>query len=142
MLDSGPMYNWHKLLVVVLLMLSLSARAFAGASLDCEISQPSGKSPSVIHETMVHISESSLHGDEDMGVTHHHFQHSHDGFHHNGGAHCVTCASCCFSAALPSVAVIATPTLLVRDVAAMPPSTGAIRFLTDGIERPPRVLLV
>ncbi len=141
MLDSGPMYNWRKLLVVVLLMLSLSARAFAGASLGCEISRPSGQSASVVHESMMHISQWSSHGD-DIGITHHHPEHAHDGFHHHGGGHCGTCVSCCLGEALPPVAVAAAPAQLIRDVATVPSSVALVRFLTGGIERPPRTPLL
>jgi hypothetical protein len=69
----------------------------------------------------------------------------HAGHHHNGGHHvhaCLTCASCCVGAALPVVPSVSASTDLIHFSVPLPPDAGVVLFLTDGIERPPRSLLV
>lgn len=141
MLDFGPMTTWRKLLTVVLLMLSLSARAFGAAPSNCEFSQTDGEVTPGAHPAMVHVAHGMSHGESMTGAAGHEEHHSHDGSHHHGGGHCSTCISCCFGGALPPVSVVATPAQVVRDVLTIAPPIGAVRFLTGGIERPPRTLL-
>ena len=141
MLDSWLMTNWRKFLTVVLLMLSLSARAFAGAPLSCELSRTGGGVSSVAHLHASHMlgSASDSFAAIDSAQPH---QDSHNGSHNHGSGHCSICASCCFGNALPPVTVVATPIELSHQVAPTPPPVRAARFLTGGIERPPRALLV
>ena len=138
MLDSSPMTNWRKLLTVVFLMLSLSARAFGAAPLTCELSQGGAEAMSSahdMHEVATRVSEAMttayIHGE-------HHLQ---SGMHHHGSGHCSTCVSCCVGGVLPSIAAISIPSQAVRDVPVDNASAGSARFLTGGIERPPRLIL-
>jgi hypothetical protein len=74
-----------------------------------------------------------------------HDGHDHDGHDHNGGHHahaCLTCASCCVGAALPAVSAVSASTDLTHFSVSMPADAGVALFLTGGIERPPRSILV
>lgn len=133
------MINWRKLLTVLFLMLSLSARAFGAAPLTCELSQGGEEvaySAHGMHETATRVSEAmttgSVHGE-------HHLQ---GGMHHHGSGHCSTCVSCCAGGALPPFSAISISNQAVRDVPMDNGPTSSARFLTGGIERPPRLILV
>ncbi len=132
------MINWRKLFAVVFLMLSLSARAFGAAPLTCELSQVREEvmsSAPDMHEMATHVSEAmttaSVHGK-------HHLQ---GGMHHHGSGHCSTCVSCCAGGVFPLIAAISIPSQAVRDVPLDNAPAGSARFLTGGIERPPRLIL-
>ncbi len=132
------MINWRKLLTVVLLMLSLSARAFGAAPLTCELSQGSGEVMSSAHD----MHEMASRPSEAMTTVSVHGEHNLQGaMHHHGSGHCSTCVSCCVGGVLPPIAAISIPSQAVRDVPVDNASAGSERFLTGGIERPPRLIL-
>lgn len=61
--------------------------------------------------------------------------------HHDKVSKCSVCAACCVGAALPAAALVFAPAM----PAGVPSSffsIGAVGFLTDGPDRPPRLFLV
>nr|WP_246279241.1 hypothetical protein [Paraburkholderia ultramafica] len=133
------MSYWRKLLVVMLLALSLPVQSFAAVSMICEPSHFGGDGATAQHADW----EESAH---------HHQMHdamTADGdhySHHTGDAQhvhtCSTCASCCFGGGLPLAATVATSANAVHFAVPVPPSARVPSFLTDGVERPPRISLV
>nr|WP_246257918.1 hypothetical protein [Pararobbsia alpina] len=126
---------WRKLFVIVLLALSLPAQSLAAATMKCGSSHFGRDVASAQHADV----NESTHLHHMHGVT------MADGVHH-GDAHpahaCSTCASCCFGAALPVVLTVVTSADSVHFAVPSPPSVRVASFLTDGIERPPRISLV
>lgn len=136
-LDFAPMSYWRKLILVVLLVLSLPVQSFAAVSMFCVPSHVADNEASPSD----HLHESAA-ADVDAAVAD---SDDHAGHHHNGGHHvhaCLTCASCCVGAALPVVPTVSASTDLIHFSVPLPPDAGVVLFLTDGIERPPRSLLV
>ncbi|WP_326489892.1 hypothetical protein [Paraburkholderia sp. HP33-1] len=69
----------------------------------------------------------------------------HQGHHHHGGHHdhaCVTCASCCVGAVPPVVPAFFAAADPAQFPVPLPPAASVVSFLTGGIERPPRSILV
>jgi hypothetical protein len=127
---------WRKLVLVVLLALSLPVQAFAAVSMMCATPE------AVDHEaTAEHVHQPEL-ADEHAVFTE---SGGHQGHHHNGGHHvhaCLTCASCCVGAALPVAPAVCASADPIQFSAPLPPDAGVVLFLTGGIERPPRSILV
>jgi hypothetical protein len=138
LLDSVTMSYWRKLFVIVLLLLSLPVQSFAAISMQCGSPHAAGRVASVQRADMV-------------GVGHVHPQlrtasvndSAHE--HHHGDGRCSdacsTCLSCCPGAGAPLAAAVPESVDTIRASAPRPAPAGPIRFLTDGIERPPRVPL-
>jgi hypothetical protein len=93
---------------------------------------------------------SAQHMDEEMASGNAHHEHvmlanvSHRAHHaagaaHDHACHCSACASCCFGAALPTVSGIAARPIMLGFAAPFPTVSLSARFLTGGIERPPRL---
>jgi len=130
------MSYWRKLFLVVLLALSLPVQSFAAVSMICATS---GAVDDEATADPLHHSEST---DGHAVVASDDDRQSH---HHNGGHHvhaCLTCASCCVGAALPVAPAISALADSIQFFAPLPPDAGVVLFLTDGIERPPRSILV
>ncbi|MEZ2349854.1 hypothetical protein AB6804_04785 [Caballeronia sp. RCC_10] len=128
-LDFAPMSYWRKLILVVLLVLSLPVQSFAAVSMFCVPSHVADNEASPSDHFHESVADSDDHG----------------GHHHNGGHHvhaCLTCASCCVGAALPVVPTVSASSDLIHFSVPLPPDADVVLFLTDGIERPPRSLLV
>ncbi|MPW18947.1 hypothetical protein GCT13_19100 [Paraburkholderia sp. CNPSo 3157] len=129
------MSYWRKLLLVVLLALSLPVQSFAAVSMICATSEAVDDEATAHHH---HQSESSdgqvLVADDDD-----HHGHNHSGHHVHA---CLTCASCCVGAALPVVPAVSASADLIHFTVSLPPDAGVVLFLTSGIERPPRSILV
>jgi hypothetical protein len=137
------MFRWRKFLLVLLLILSLPIRLVAAASMNCEVSQFVGEVAPVGHVHVEQIAYSgTTHHDRFVmaGVEGHHHGSGVTDHHHLAGQ-CSMCASCCFGAAAPTAAGVAGPGEIAIFVAPHQPSVGAVRFLTGGIERPPRLSL-
>ncbi len=135
-LDSAPMSYWRKLLLVVLLALSLPVQSFAAVSMICAPSEVADDE-SVTHQIGQSgaMDEHAVVADVD----------DHDGHDHNGGHHahaCLTCASCCIGAALPAVSAFSASADLTHFSVRLPTDARVVLFLTGGIERPPRAILV
>ncbi|MBP0592197.1 hypothetical protein J8I87_21185 [Paraburkholderia sp. LEh10] len=130
------MSYWRKLFLVVLLALSLPVQSFAAVSMVCAPSEAAGD------ESVTHQLGQSGSMDEDEVVAD---VDDHDGHDHNGGHHahaCLTCASCCVGAALPAVSAGSAAADLTHFSVPLPADAGVALFLTGGIERPPRSILV
>jgi hypothetical protein len=64
----------------------------------------------------------------------------HGATHKVAKGNCTPCASCCVVAALPATVIQFEPVSPV-DFFALPAQTSVSSFLTDGLERPPRLFL-
>ncbi|MFM9915359.1 MAG: hypothetical protein ACKVOX_06100 [Rhizobacter sp.] len=88
------------------------------------------------------VSESTAHEAAPAASAHgHEHEASGDHRHADKASKCSVCAACCVGAALPATALVfaaAAPT----DAPSTLPSMGAVGFLTDGPDRPPRPFLV
>lgn len=141
MLDFAAMAYWRKLLLVVLLILSLPVQSFAAVSMKCAFSHSHENVPSAEDAVEETPDAHHAHGDGDLTAAVDHAGHHHHGVHHQ--AHqCSTCASCCLGAALPVSPTVAASIAAVRFAPPSQFSVAVVRFLTDGIERPPRPALV
>ncbi|PRH04865.1 hypothetical protein C6T60_15790 [Burkholderia multivorans] len=133
------MSYWRKLFIVMLLALSLPVQSFAAVSMKCVAAHAEASEDFAPHMGQVapehhhEMHRVALAGDD-------HHQHHHGNGHH---AHsCSTCASCCFGTGLPAIPVVAATIDATRVTIPLPSSAGVVSFLTGGIERPPRTLLV
>ena len=140
MLDFLTMSYWRKLFLVLLLALSLPVQSFAAISMKCGSSHVGSDVAYAQHE------------DIDESVSHRHVHdltmtdsdrdsHSHGGDSHHAHS-CSTCASCCSGGALPAVPTVVASVDVFHLVVPFPRSDRVVSFLTDGIERPPRISLV
>ncbi|WP_408257834.1 hypothetical protein [Paraburkholderia caledonica] len=156
MLDFALMSYWRKLFIVVLLALSLPIQSFAAVAMKCAAAEARESTP--VHHHAMHA---ALNVDQQHDPQRHQQQH-HDGHampvadqsyadghqpgdHHLVGQHahsCSTCASCCFGAAMLSVPALPASSQVVDSFQPAPHPTPAASFLTGGIERPPRSILV
>ncbi|ADG19527.1 conserved hypothetical protein [Paraburkholderia atlantica] len=136
MLNFAPMSYWRKIILVVLLTLSLPVQSFATVSMICAASEAVGDDTTAPH---VHRGDSvdghALVSDDDG-----HHGHDHTGVHHAHG--CLTCASCCVGAAIPVVPAASAWTDQAHFPVPPSPAARVASFLTSGIERPPRLILV
>ncbi|SOE98178.1 hypothetical protein SAMN05446635_6144 [Burkholderia sp. OK233] len=145
-LDSVPMSYWRKLFLVVLLALSLPVQSFAAVSMKCKSSHFPREGTSMLHENAGEATHQHDHAammaDSANDIASAHSQnHSQAGGAHHPHA-CSTCASCCFGGGLPAAPVAAISADAVHFAVALAPSVRVASFLTDGIERPPRISLV
>ncbi|MCC8392360.1 hypothetical protein LJ656_07145 [Paraburkholderia sp. MMS20-SJTR3] len=130
------MSYWRKLFLVVLLALSLPVQSYAAVSMICAAAEAAddGATADSLHQIEL--------TDGHAGATE---RGDHQAHHHHGGHHmhaCLTCASCCAGAALPVVPTVSACADQIQFSAPLPPDAGVVLFLTDGIERPPRFILV
>ncbi|ERJ37552.1 hypothetical protein L810_8069 [Burkholderia sp. AU4i] len=118
------MSYWRKFLVVVLLALSLPIQSFATVSMQCE---------------RVAIAP--------MEAASHTMAAAQDG-HHDADSHarhapaCSACVSCCVGAGMPGAPAVPAAAGVRAAIVSPPPAAGVVSFLTGGIDRPPRRLLV
>lgn len=135
MLHCRPMSTWHRFLLVILLALSLPAQAFAVAS---TLPNPP-QSASVQADACLHAHDATMAMPaKHAGTATHRTSIVHANAHATHGCStCFVCASC--GAALPT----AGHRMHLIDAAGparFPPlAVAAVPFLTDGIERPPRL---
>lgn len=85
--------------------------------------------------------DSDHHHDEMARAGHAHLLKGHDTSGKTGKGSCSPCASCCVVAALPSAVVEFQPVPLVDSFVPLAPRELTL-FLTEGLERPPRLFLV
>ncbi|SEJ84361.1 hypothetical protein [Paraburkholderia diazotrophica] len=136
------MSYWRKLFIVVLLALSLPVQSFAAVSMKCGLGHSGEGMPSHHHLVQVGLDDSDHNVHTAASL-----EHTHPEGHHHGDAHhhahsCSTCASCCFGVAMLSVPLIPASTEAVHFHTPSPLATPVASFLTGGIERPPRLILV
>ncbi|MFM0329489.1 hypothetical protein [Paraburkholderia strydomiana] len=132
------MAYWRKLFLILLLALSLPVQSFAAVSMKCDSSHSDENVTSAAHAVEETPHAHHVHGDWMADVDH--ADHHRDGIHH---VHqCSACASCCVGAALPVSSTVAAAIAAIRFAPPSQLSVAAVQFLTDGIERPPRLTLV
>ncbi|ASW02693.1 hypothetical protein CJU94_32115 [Paraburkholderia aromaticivorans] len=146
MLDSVPMSCWRKFFIVLLLVLSLPVQSFAAVSMKCESSHSVDDGASAGHEHAGPMARRHDHAamvaDQAGTLAGAHLQH-HGPAGGEPHAHaCSTCASCCFGGALPVTPVASVSANALHFAVPPPPAVRAASFLTDGVERPPRISLV
>jgi hypothetical protein len=143
------MSYWRKLFLVVLLALSLPVQSFAAASMNCVWTHANAMhadtTGAAIRNSENFPSNVAPHSHDmkhaALGESHH----ANDWHGDNAGRHahlCFTCATCCVGAGLPAQPLVTAS--LDASPASLPAaaSAGIVSFLTGGIERPPRTLLV
>lgn len=128
------MKHWRKFFIVVLLALSLPAQSFASVSMKCAIADADAAQAPLEYaghdpfaDELATYGALAQAGDHDRRPCESCHAHS-----------CATCASCCIAAALPVDPILAIASDATRVVTHLPPSAGAVSFLTGGIEHPPR----
>ncbi|HHX4058134.1 TPA: hypothetical protein ACU967_005953 [Burkholderia contaminans] len=132
------MSYWRKLFIVVLLALSLPVQSFAAISMKCIAAHTEAGEASAQH---MELAEPAHHHEMHGVALADDPQHDHLGKIHHAHS-CSTCASCCFGTGLLAAPSVAAPTDATRIAVSSPPPAAAVSFLTSGIERPPRHLLV
>lgn len=138
LLDSVTMSYWRKLFVIVLLLLSLPVQLFAAIYMQCGSPHAAGHVASVQLADMVGVGQ--VHPQlrtasvNDIAQEHHHVD-------VRCSDACPTCVSCCPAAGVSLSAPGHESVDTIRASAPRPAPAGPIRFLTDGIERPPRIPL-
>lgn len=135
-LDSTPMSYCRRIFIVVLLILSLPVQSYAAVSMTCAAVLTDASENAVLH---IDSSASEHHHDLRTIVS------AGDAHHHDGGRHvhaCSTCVSCCIGAGLPAAPAVVISMANILVAIRIPPSAGVVSFLTGGIERPPRHILV
>jgi hypothetical protein len=126
------MSYWRKLFLVVLLALSLPVQSFAAVSMKCVPSHFGAQEVFAQHTDLPnvpHLHGVTRAGGADLGDANH-------------AQSCSACASCCFGVAFPVVPAVPSFAGAVHFAVPFSPSAGVALFLTDGIERPPRISLV
>ncbi|RQR52019.1 hypothetical protein DIE19_28780 [Burkholderia sp. Bp9126] len=135
------MSYWRKLFLVVLLALSLPVQAFAAISMQCAARTEAGERVGARARPAASAHHLDMHR-MTLGNDERHPHHGEDAHRAHHTPTCSTCASCCIGAGLPAVPVVGVPADAMRVAIPVPPCAGAVPFLTDGIERPPRYFLV
>ncbi|PQV50043.1 hypothetical protein [Paraburkholderia sp. BL21I4N1] len=135
------MSYWRKLFIVVLLVLSLPVQSFAAVSMACDSSHAmSEKAP--VRQLQHHDHAAMMAAQAgDMGNSVDLPHHGAAGGEHHAHA-CSTCAACCFGGAFPNSAAASLSIEPIQFTVPLPPFVRVASFLTDGIERPPRLSLV
>ncbi|CAD6554019.1 hypothetical protein LMG28727_05629 [Paraburkholderia kirstenboschensis] len=130
------MSYWRKLFLVVLLALSLPVQSFAAVSMTCAPWEAVDDEATAeqFHQAELADAHAVVAASDD------HQNHDHNGGHHVHA--CLTCASCCVGAALPVTRAVSASADQTQFSAPLPPNAGVVLFLTSGIERPPRPILV
>ncbi|MFL9937178.1 hypothetical protein P0D88_51645 [Paraburkholderia sp. RL18-103-BIB-C] len=131
------MSYWRKLFVIVLLALSLPVQSFAAVSMKCDSSYIGSDGAFAQHAEVDESAHRHMHGVA-MADGLHHLGHD-DRAHHVHS--CSTCESCCSGATLPAVPTVVSAAYAIQLVVPFPSSVRVASFLTDGIERPPRISL-
>ncbi|NPT38305.1 hypothetical protein GNZ11_27920 [Paraburkholderia xenovorans] len=146
MLDFVPMSRWRNLFIVVLLVLSLPVQSFAALSMQCESSHSVGDGVRALHEHAGSMAQHHDHAGMEAAradsIASAHLQHHNPGSSEHHVHACSTCASCCFGGALPITPVASLSAGAIQFAVPLPPAVRVASFLTDGVERPPRIPLV
>lgn len=120
---------WLLLLALPLQGVTAATMAHCGAARDVAVAMAhAGHAGHAGHDHAA-MQAAAAHGDEDAGTP---------GKSVHPGAHaCSACAACCMALGLPA-ALPVLPEPEVGPVAALPAGAPAERFVTGGLERPPR----
>ncbi|VWD51734.1 DUF2946 family protein [Burkholderia contaminans] len=131
------MSYWRKFLVVVLLALSLPIQSFAAVSMACAgggAAMPYAEDGASAVEAVPHAMPRA-HGGQ------HQHQHAHDD-HARHAQPCSACGSCCLGAGMADLPAMSVAPDIGIAIVAFAPTPVVVSFLTGGIDRPPRRLLV
>ncbi|VWM08804.1 hypothetical protein [Burkholderia lata] len=133
------MSYWRKFLVVVLLALSLPIQSFATVSMACAgadavVAIPHAEDGASAVEAMPHAM---------LGVQggHHERQHEHAD-HARHAQPCSACGSCCLGNSMADIPAMSVAPGIGVTIISFAPTPVVVSFLTGGIDRPPRRLLV
>jgi hypothetical protein len=137
-----------RIVLMFLLSVALPVQGFAAYSMaGCG---PDHHGPALFQAELGHDHEAALSGHghahdrahgatlADAGHDTGHLDHSHG--HSAKSGKCSACASCCSATALPSLPVVLDPVALTDHFAPLEPC-GVAAFLSEGPERPPRLVL-
>jgi len=137
---------WRKLFIVVLLALSLPVQSFAALSMKCESSHYVGDGAPTHHEHAGSMAQHHDHAGMEAAqadpIAGAHLQHYNPGSSEHHVHACSACASCCFGGALPITPAASLSASAIQFAVPLPPAVRVASFLTDGVERPPRLPLV
>ncbi|CAB3960405.1 MULTISPECIES: hypothetical protein [Burkholderia] len=134
------MSYWRKFVLVVLLALSLPIQSFATVSMAC-----AGAGAVV---AMPHVEGGA--SADDWAAPHampganggqHKHQHEHDD-HARHAQPCSACASCCLGTGMADLSAVSVASGIGIALVSFAPTPVVVSFLTGGIDRPPRRLLV
>ncbi|MBN3830582.1 hypothetical protein [Burkholderia sp. Ac-20344] len=118
------MSYWRKFLVVVLLALSLPIQSFATVSMPCTAAV------APYADEASHTMPVAQDGHRDAGS------------HARHAPSCSACVSCCFGAGMSGIPAVSAAVDIRVAIASSPPAAVVVSFLTGGIDRPPRRMLV
>ncbi|KAF1032578.1 MAG: hypothetical protein GAK33_06886 [Burkholderia lata] len=135
------MSYWRKFLLVVLLALSLPIQSFATVSMACAgadavVAVPHAQDGASAVEAVPHAMPNA-HG----GQHEHERQHTHDD-HARHAQPCSACGACCLGTGMADLPAISVASGMGVSIISFAPTPVVVSFLTGGIDRPPRRLLV
>ncbi|WP_175965531.1 hypothetical protein [Burkholderia sp. BCC0322] len=130
------MSYWRKFFVVVLLALSLPIQSFATVSMACAgagVAMPYAESGASAGDSAVPHAMPGTQGG----------QHTHAHGDHAGHAQpCAACGSCCLGTSMADLPAMSVASGTGIAIVSFAPTPVVVSFLTGGIDRPPRRLLV
>lgn len=135
------MSYWRKFLVVVLLALSLPIQSFAAVSMACAgadavVAMPHVEDGARANDRVAPHAMSSAHGGGQ-----HKDEHTHDN-HARHAQPCSACGACCVGAGMADFPATPVGSGIGITLVSFAPTPVVVSFLTGGIDRPPRRLLV
>ncbi|MCA8252826.1 hypothetical protein LGM89_06095 [Burkholderia sp. AU31624] len=132
------MSYWRKFLVVVLLALSLPIQSFAAVSMACAgavAAMPHSGDGASDDDAVAPRAMPSAHGGQ------HKDEHAR-GDHARLAQPCSACGSCCFGTGMADLPVMSVASGIGIALVSFASAPVVVSFLTGGIDRPPRRLLV
>ncbi|WP_431227961.1 hypothetical protein [Burkholderia contaminans] len=132
------MSYWRKFLVVVLLALSLPIQSFAAVSMACAgavVAMPHAEDGASADDAVAPRAMPNAHGGQ------HKDEHAHDD-HARHAQPCSACGSCCLGAGMADLPAMSVVSGIGIARVSFAPTPIVVSFLTGGIDRPPRRLLV
>ncbi|MBN3795195.1 DUF2946 family protein [Burkholderia sp. Ac-20392] len=133
------MSYWRKFLLVVLLALSLPIQSFAAVSMACAgtgavVAMPHAEDGASAVEAMPHAMPGAQGGQHER-------QHEHAD-HARHAQPCSACGSCCLGNSMADLPAMSVAPGIGIALVSFAPTPVVVSFLTGGIDRPPRRLLV
>ncbi|VWD38393.1 hypothetical protein BLA18112_06589 [Burkholderia lata] len=131
------MSYWRKFLLVVLLALSLPIQSFATVSMACaggDVAMPHVEDGVSAVEAGPHAMPNTQGGQQ---------KHRHEhGDHARHAQPCSACGSCCLGTGMVDLPAMSAASNIGVALVSVAPTPVVVSFLTGGIDRPPRRLLV
>lgn len=134
------MSYWRKFVLVVLLALSLPIQSFAAVSMACAgagavVATPHAEGAARADDSAAQHAMSGANGGQ-HGHQHEHVDHA------RHAQPCPACGSCCFGTGMADLPAVSVASGIGIAIASFAPTPVVVTFLTGGIDRPPRRLLV